>query len=277
MHPHLFQLGLGRARRFLVHRLEQAVAGIDEIDVHLVGKVGIVARHNVALHLGQGAGYLNARRTTAHNHHVHILLPPCHVLFGLGTLQGLKDVVAQSHAVDNSLHGESMLLGILVAKEIGSAAHRQHKVIIVYWAHRCDNSLLAGVDSLHLGHAEVEMLVSLKNAPYGKRNVARLKACRSHLIDEWRKLVVVVLVDDHHLVARVAQAASQPKPAKTASHNDDSLQTILLDVCFHSLLLPLLELFTHCMTKNVPVAHFNPPLTQSTLPCLAHTPDVTIL
>ena len=63
------------------------------------------------------------------------------------------------------------------------------------------NGFIFFVDRHHLSHAEIVVGIALKQPPNRKRNVAGLQSGRGHLIDEWRKLVVVVFVYDYHLKA----------------------------------------------------------------------------
>lgn len=60
----------------------------------------------------------------------------------------------------------------------------------------------------------------------GKEIFARLQSCGSHLIDKRRKLVVVILIHDDHLEARLAQTHSKLQAAESSSHNDHSCQLV---------------------------------------------------
>lgn len=87
--------------------------------------------------------------------------------------------------------------------------------------------------TLNLPHSEVEVPVVLKHSSEGEGDVARFQSCRGHLIDQWWKLVVVVLVHQHHLVVGLSQAQGQPQAAQSASHDDDSPLFVPLDVRSH--------------------------------------------
>ena len=178
---------------------------------------------------------LHTRGSTAHDSDVHQGLFAVGIVLGLGPLQVLEDGVAQPHRLGDGLHRHSLFLNVFVAKEIGSGTGRQHQMIVVYSAKRGLYGLFLGVDRLHLAHAKEIMFHTLKDTPEGKGDVARLKACRSHLIDEGRKLVVVVLVDQHHLKLRLAQPLCQLQASQAAAYDNHSLPFTSFYVCSHCL------------------------------------------
>ena len=64
------------------------------------------------------------------------------------------------------------------------------------------------VDTLYFGDPEEKVFVSAEEFSEWKRDGAGLQTRHSYLIEKWLKLVVVVFVEQHHLVVALSQFAN---------------------------------------------------------------------
>ena len=87
--------------------------------MHTISQIRIVARYYVFLHLGERARNLHAGWPATHDDHIHKFLPFVCVCLRFRQLQIVKNMVAQSHCVADSLHRDRIVRNLLVVKEIG--------------------------------------------------------------------------------------------------------------------------------------------------------------
>ena len=131
VHAHGPQVAFNGCRRFLAHSREQARACLDEVDVHQFGReVGIVFRHDEALHLGDGSGDFDAGGAASDDDHVQQLFA-----FGLrgagqGALEVVEQGVAQAHGFADCFHRHGFFLDVFVAKEVRRCACCEDKIVI---------------------------------------------------------------------------------------------------------------------------------------------------
>ena len=221
-------------RRLLRETGKQAVARLDEVYVHQRRvHVGVVVRYDVASHLCKRAGNLYARCAAAHDDDVEQFL--AFLLSGAGesALEVGEQGVAQAHRLGHRLHRYGPLLDVLVAEEVGRSAGCQHEIVVVDFADGGLQNLLLGVYHTSLSHAEIEVLALAEYLSEGERDAARVDTCRRYLIDKRRKLVEVVLVDQHYLHARPVEVFCKAQSAESATNDYYSFLLISLNIDAH--------------------------------------------
>ena len=124
--------------------------------------------HYHALHLSHGTSNLHTRRTAANHHHGHQFLQFQLVCRHLCLLQILQQCVAQLHRLCHRLHGQGILLYILITKEVSRGTSSYHQIVVVHRAERGLQCLLFTVYALHFTHAKEEILPVLQRAAEGK-------------------------------------------------------------------------------------------------------------
>ena len=234
MHVQFLQIAFGTCRRDRIHGGKETLTRIDEVDVHLRGiQVGVIPGDDVLLHLRHSPRNFYPRRTASDDHDVHQRLPARRVFLRLRLFKIPQDGVAQLHGLANGLHGERGGLDFLVPEEVCPGTCRQYKVVVVDVAYGSHDPLPGRIHRFHLRHPEEEVLVSLEETAEGEGDAARFETGGSHLINQWRELVIVVLVDQNHLEVTAGQLESQLQPSQTAAYDDDPLLFRTFDVCFH--------------------------------------------
>ena len=81
-----------------------------------------------------------------------------------------------------------------------------------------------------------------ENLSEGERDAARVDTCRRYLIDKRRKLVEVVLVDQHYLHARPVEVFCKAQSAESATNDYYSFLLISLDIDAHKIGLKMVIL-----------------------------------
>ena len=172
-------------------------------------------------HFRHGACQLDPGRPPADNDKIEKGLQ----LIGAGpdrVLKGLQDTVAQGHRVGHGFHRKGMGLDPAVAKKIGGAAKRNDEPVVCKIFDTRMDDLFTGIDALHFGDMNIHIFCVLKYFPQRKGDAGRFEPGRGNLVHERLKLVIVVAIDEEHLIVRVIKLAGDPQSCKTGAENDDA-------------------------------------------------------
>ncbi len=238
VHAHRAQILLHLGRRVGIHGSKEARSGFYEVDVHeRRGKVGIILRKHEVLHFRKCTGYFHTRGTTAHDNHVEQFLTFLVGSASKGAFEVVEKRIAESHGLAHVFHRHGFCSHVIVAEEIGGSAGSQHEVVVVDLTDGSLDYFVFGKDGAHLGHAKKEVLALLEDFAERKRNAAGFDTSRSNLVNEGRKLVVVVAVNEYHLEIAFAQFVGKLQTAEATAYD------------YHSLLFSLGKIETHAFSK----------------------------
>ena len=116
-----------------------------------------------------------------------------------------------------------MFFHILVAKEISGSSCCKDQIVVRNFTDRSLENILFSKHATHLRQAEIEIFASVEKLSEGERDATGFNARRSHLIDEWRELVIIVTVNQHHLKVGVFKFVSQLQAAEATTNDDHTL------------------------------------------------------
>ena len=92
-----------------------------------------------------------------------------------------------------------MLGDLFVPEVVRRATAGQDEIVVGDFPYRGDELLVFVVDSDDVGQAEDEVLLALKGGTEGEGNRAWFQPRGGYLVDEWGKLMVVVVVNEDDL------------------------------------------------------------------------------
>src|SRR5690606_21744205 len=181
---------------------------------------------NMVVKLVQCAGSLQPGWSAANHNHCCQGLLVGFILSPRGTLKQLEDMIAQFHSILEVFQAESCLLDRLVSKVIGRASGC-HDQVIVADSLGCaicpDIHLLVSRFNVNdLPHQDSDVGSVVEDVPYRVRDLTGVKGARCHLIQQRRKCVEVVAVNQKDLDGFVGQCAGGIQSGKTCPDNDDA-------------------------------------------------------
>ena len=113
-----------------------------------------------------------------------------------------------------------MLGDLFVPEVVRRATAGQDEIVVGDFSYRGDELLVFVVDSDDVGQAEDEVLLALKGGTEGEGNRAWLQPRGGYLVDEWGKLMVVVVVNEDDLEERGIQLLGELESGKASASDD---------------------------------------------------------
>jgi hypothetical protein len=211
----LLQLAAGVVAQAGVEGRQQMGAHLDQGDVHSVdGDVGEDRRDADRLHLGEGAGGLDAGRAAADDDDVEGL-----GLVGVQPLEVGEDDIAGGQRGAAGVDGEGVLGRPGGAEEVGADALGEHDVVVLDGlAGVAVHQAVLGVDAGHRGEPEVGVRAELgREAAQPVGDVAGVQPAGRHLVEQRLEGGVGVLVDEFDVTALGRQRSGGGHPAESPS------------------------------------------------------------
>ncbi len=125
--------------------------------------------------------------------------------------------VAQSHCLRNGLHRNRPFLDVGIAIEIGGGSCSERPVIVLDPPMEVCRIFLSGNTALASVPDAEKVLALAENLAEREGDGTWIDTCRGNLIDKWRELMEVVLVNQHHLQVCIAEIFCQTKTTESAT------------------------------------------------------------
>ena len=200
------------------HAADQPVRALQEDDPHGPEiDVPIVVHHRTVNKFAQCAGVLDPRGAATHDdkgeqaRHLRLVRLPGR------PFKTADDVVFQGNALFEGLQEKGVVIDTPYTERMGDAPRGQNQVVVRKCLIVRFHDPVFDIDAPGMGQSKIDSRKFSKDAANGIGDVFRLQFGRGYLIEEGKKGVVVVPIDDEDITgcARLRAAQSPPNPAPT--------------------------------------------------------------
>ena len=133
-------------------------------------------------------------------------------------LETVEDLVAATQRLRRALDGEYILVEIGNAEEVIACAGGYDKSVVVDGFVLCCDGFPLCVDMSHFAKMVGGQRVELAHfAPERECDTCGIESCRCYLVEQWRKAMVIVAVDESHIVNASVEMLYQIYAGETAS------------------------------------------------------------
>ena len=216
------------------HALQQLIPTLDEDDFNF-GAIhfGVILGQDVFAHFSQRTSYFDSGWSTPYNYDIDVALAFCFIGDRQGFFIIVQNAVAQVQGLGDRFHRQGFGRQSSIAKKVGIGARSNHQLIVVDNAKRSLQTFFVVLNGRYFGDPNEDVGTALKKFAQWERNRTGFQTRHGHLVKQGLKLVVVVFIDQNHLIIGFEEFFGQQQARKTTADDDDALEGAFRDIDFH--------------------------------------------